>query len=327
MKKPHLLPQLVLKYENKIHIQGQVIWMKPKHLKLKKSANPLYNIKLVYRYFSQKPTKNKQINITVDDVCKEIKIDENGFFHTDFDIRESKKINQVNIDYKLDDGTKVIVPEVSSSFIYNLDNFTDEAVISDIDDTILVSHSTRIRKRIKHLFLKNPHSRKPVSDMAELYNFLTQGKSMIFYISNSQMNLFLMISTFIKKHMFPEGPLLLHEYKVVKEFFKKKDKNKDHDFHKFRSIMFVMHLMKNTRFVLVGDNSQHDPEIYQEIARKYPNRVKAVLIRTYSQKSKRENELEKISQDLESKNIPFITGEDGSELKEKFEEHFNTVNV
>nr|WP_271711696.1 App1 family protein [Marinigracilibium pacificum] len=149
---------------------------------------------------------------------------------------------------------------------------------------------------------------------------------MIFYISNSEMNLFLLISTFITKHDFPKGPLFLNEYKVVKQFFKRKDKNRDHDFHKFRSIMFVMNLMKDTKFILVGDNSQHDPEIYHEIANKYPDRVKAILIRKYNQKSKRSDELKSLKEDLTDLNIPLIIGKDGAELWTKYESQIHTVS-
>ena len=41
----------------------------------------------------------------------------------------------------------------------------------------------------------------------------------------------------------------------------------------------ILHAFPRQRFVLLGDNSQKDPEIYTMIANKYPDRIIAVYIR------------------------------------------------
>lgn len=51
-------------------------------------------------------------------------------------------------------------------------------------------------------------------------------------------------------------------------------------------------------FILIGDDSQKDPEIYAEIAEKYPERVKEIYIRnvknnTGKKRSRIKNKIEK----------------------------------
>lgn len=50
--------------------------------------------------------------------------------------------------------------------------------------------------------------------------------------------------------------------------------------HKFEKIVGLFKMYPKLPFVLVGDNGQHDPEIYARIAQIYPERIKATYIRT-----------------------------------------------
>lgn len=49
---------------------------------------------------------------------------------------------------------------------------TQTGFISDIDDTVLVSHSARTGRKLRVLFTKNPHSRKAFADVVEHYRLL-----------------------------------------------------------------------------------------------------------------------------------------------------------
>jgi phosphatidate phosphatase APP1 len=41
----------------------------------------------------------------------------------------------------------------------------------------------------------------------------------------------------------------------------------------------ILKLLPNRRFVLVGDSGEKDPEIYRFLAKRYPRRIAAILIR------------------------------------------------
>ena len=44
----------------------------------------------------------------------------------------------------------------------------------------------------------------------------------------------------------------------------------------------ILHAFPKQKFVLLGDNSQKDPEIYMSIANKYPEQIAAIYIRNVS---------------------------------------------
>ena len=52
----------------------------------------------------------------------------------------------------------------------------------------------------------------------------------------------------------------------------------DHN-HKFEKIKHVLEFYPNLKYVLMGDDSQHDPFLYENICKIFPVTVKAVYIR------------------------------------------------
>jgi phosphatidate phosphatase APP1 len=51
------------------------------------------------------------------------------------------------------------------------------------------------------------------------------------------------------------------------------------DRYKLRSIETLLQQLPQRRFVLVGDSGQHDPEVFGELARRFPRQVQQVFIR------------------------------------------------
>jgi phosphatidate phosphatase APP1 len=47
-------------------------------------------------------------------------------------------------------------------------------------------------------------------------------------------------------------------------------------------VVRILKVFPKQRFVLLGDNSQKDPEIYATIANKYPDRIVAIYLRNIS---------------------------------------------
>lgn len=58
--------------------------------------------------------------------------------------------------------------------------------------------------------------------------------------------------------------------------------------HKFEKIKHILEFYPNLKYVLLGDDSQDDPYLYEDICKIFPVNVKAVYIRqTGSSKSKK----------------------------------------
>ena len=183
-------------------------------------------------------------------------------------------------------------------------HITQYGFISDIDDTVLVSHSATTGKRLRVLFTSNPRSRKTFADVVKYYHLLSVAHTEpalpnpFFYVSSSEWNLYDYLNEFFKHNELPKGAFLLNEIKRWYQLFKT-GKTKHHG--KLIKVARILHVFPTQRFVLLGDNSQSDPEIYAAVANKYPDRIVAIYLRNIS--SKKESATKKMVQSIESKEI------------------------
>lgn len=156
--------------------------------------------------------------------------------------------------------------------------------ISDIDDTFLVSHTRNAFKKLYILLWKNINKRKIYDDVVPHYQALStagrnakQETNAFFYVSSSEWNLYSFIVKFTEKHDLPRAVLLLKDIKTsLMDFFVTGRGNHNHKFDKIKHILeFYPHL----QYTLLGDDSQHDPFLYENICKIFPVTVKAVYIR------------------------------------------------
>ena len=155
-------------------------------------------------------------------------------------------------------------------------------LISDIDDTFLVSHVTKFWRKLYILITKNAESRKPFKGVVSFYQKLGKGvksgTNPFFYVSSSEWNLYNFLISFCQFHKLPKGALQLKEIKDDWRDFIQKGSFSDHS-HKRVKIERILKLFPTKKFVLLGDNGQHDPSIYHDIVTRYPDQILAVYIR------------------------------------------------
>ena len=157
-------------------------------------------------------------------------------------------------------------------------------VISDIDDTFLVSHTLNPFKKLYVLLFKNVNKRKIYDDVVAHYQALsTAGRenkeefNAFFYVSSSEWNLYRFITKLAEIHQLPKAVLLLKDIKTsLADFFITGRGNHN---HKFDKIKHILEFYPNLEYVLLGDDSQHDPFLYEAICKIFPVTVKAVYIR------------------------------------------------
>ncbi|MEP6582760.1 MAG: phosphatase domain-containing protein [Ginsengibacter sp.] len=156
------------------------------------------------------------------------------------------------------------------------------AFISDIDDTFLISHSSKLRKRLYVLFTKNARSRKPFEGVVNHYRQLAEPghgdhiMNPFFYVSSSEWNLYQLIVEFSRENQLPAGVYLLNQIKKVSEILRT-GQNKHSG--KFTRIVRIIEMYPQLKFILMGDDTQQDPYIYLSIAEHFPGNVFAVYIR------------------------------------------------
>lgn len=153
-------------------------------------------------------------------------------------------------------------------------------LISDLDDTILVSEVTRKRRLLSNSFLKNPAQRQAVPGTAALYTQIRQSNPFpeatpLFYLSASPRQLHRAIEEFLDINHFPQGILITRRVGVDKA----SDSLLDTFSYKTRRIEEIFTRLPQVRFILAGDDGEKDPEIYDWIRQHYPDRVEAIWIR------------------------------------------------
>ena len=177
---------------------------------------------------------------------------------------------------------------------------TQYAFISDIDDTVIISHSATIIKRLHVLFTKHPRTRSAFEHVVKHYNMLALANTQkdvpnpFFYVSSSEWNLYYYLSEFFSHNHFPEGIFLLNQIKQLQGLLKTgKTKHEG----KILRIARVLSSFPKQQFVLLGDNSQKDPDIYFAITEKYAGKIHAVYIRNVRKDSEQSTAamLDKIS--------------------------------
>jgi phosphatidate phosphatase APP1 len=176
---------------------------------------------------------------------------------------------------------EILTPPVQCAF----------GVISDIDDTIVVSHATNFLKMARVLFLGNARTRLPFAGVAAFYRALEQGAANgrasggpnpFFYVSSSPWNVYDLLSDFMDLQGIPRGPLLLRDY----DLDHRRLLHFSHRDYKLAHIRHVLDTYPHLPFLLIGDSGQEDPEIYRQVVQEYPGRIQAVYVRDVAGKAR-----------------------------------------
>ena len=149
-------------------------------------------------------------------------------------------------------------------------------VISDMDDTVLQSGVSNFLRAARIVLLENARTRLPFAGVAAFYRALAEGaggaRNPIFYVSSSPWNLYDVISGFLEAQEIPAGPLLLRDWDLGPSLFRNQA-------HKSAYVREIFETFPSLPFILVGDSTQEDPEIYADLVASHPERILAVYIR------------------------------------------------
>jgi phosphatidate phosphatase APP1 len=192
----------------------------------------------------------------------------------------------------------------------------DYGFISDIDDTFLVSHTRNPLKKLYLLLFNNLYDRKVFQDVVKHYKALSNSgrennneENTFFYVSSSEWNLYRFITQFAEIHQLPKAVLLLKDIKTsLLDLFI--ISRRGHN-HKFEKIKHILEFYPNLKYTLLGDDSQNDPYLYENICKIFPVNVKAVYIRQTGS-SKKEKTVSALK-NLESLNVKVCYFRESSE--------------
>ncbi|WP_019990031.1 App1 family protein [Rudanella lutea] len=185
--------------------------------------------------------------------------------------------------------------------------FSQFGVISDIDDTVLVTGATSILQTARLTFLGNAYTRLPFGGVAAFYRALQSGPvttlfNPIYYVSSSPWNLYDLLVDFFRIQGVPKGPLLLRDLGLSANQLGASS----HHEHKLAMIEKVMAVNPQLPFVLIGDSGQQDPEIYSQVVRDNPGRIRAVYIRDVSAQDRRDEAVRELIRTTEAYDVPML---------------------
>lgn len=169
---------------------------------------------------------------------------------------------------------RVVKPSLKAPFL----------VISDIDDTILLTGLTEGVAMVARTVLREASQRAAIPGMASLYRGLARGvptragnrkpEPTFFYVSTGSWSFYPTLQEFMQLRGFPQGPMFLTDWGPTERYLRRSGAE-----HKRTAIRRLIEAYPGMPFVLVGDSGQRDPLTYGEMAREFPGRVKLILIR------------------------------------------------
>jgi len=194
--------------------------------------------------------------------------------------------------------SQVLTPAVTATF----------GVVSDMDDTVLQSEVTSFLRAARRVLLENALTRLPFPGVAAFYRALDRGATgaeanPIFYVSSSPWNLYDVIDGFLEAQHIPTGPLLLRDW----DFGRLTER---HAGHKGTVIREIFDTYPELPFLLIGDSGQEDPEIYTELVRERPGRVKAVYIRNVTGHADRTERIQALAREVADGGSTLVLADD-----------------
>jgi phosphatidate phosphatase APP1 len=206
-------------------------------------------------------------------------------------------------------------PCETEALLLVLDERTRFGVVSDIDDTTMVTAVPRPLLAVWNTFVRHSSARRAVPGMPELYRTLQRAHphAAFFYLSTGAWNNAGMLRAFLSRHAYPQGPLLLTDWgPTLTGWFRSGPT------HKETSLEALMSWFPHVRWVLFGDDGQHDVEIYEKVALRRPDRVQAVAIRRLTSRQQvLAGNVPNAGVDAAGPDVPqvpIVTGRDGDEL-------------
>jgi phosphatidate phosphatase APP1 len=241
------------------------------------------NFKKMYKRFVTWKIPDVKVRASFGSFSKTAITDEEGYFEFRVDLTKPIKVSMPWQDIKLELIDQVLKNQSATWAINRVFISSDNVefgVISDIDDTIVPTGATRIVEMLKTTFLGNAHSRIPFPGVASFYQALSNGlvgyeNNPFFYVSSSPWNLYDFLMELLDIHGIPKGPLMLRDIGLSREHFF----SGSHTEHKLLQVERIFEIIRDIPFILIGDSGQHDAEIYLQVIKDFPGRVKMVYIR------------------------------------------------
>lgn len=259
-----------------------------------------------WRSFAGIPVSFASVTVTIGDHVHELVADRGGVIDAVLraDLPTGWQKYQMSVE-----GQK---PVEAGTFI--VDDSVDFGIVCDVDDTVMVTALPRPLVAAWNSFVVDEHARLPVPGMAVLLEQLTSehpGAPMI-YLSTGAWNVAPTLSRFLNRHLFPRGSMLLTDWGPTHDRWFRSGRD-----HKLSNLRMLADQFPHMRWLLIGDDGQHDEAIYFQFQQEHPASVAAVAIRRLSPAEAMLAGGRSPEHDHSTPEIPWVAASDGAGLRKR----------
>jgi phosphatidate phosphatase APP1 len=252
-----------------IRVLGRVLLVRP--VRAGAAEKPRARSVRGWRSFTSVPAGDVAVTVTAGDQEYEVRADRGGVIDTRLELTLPAGLNTISM--RTEGSGTVTAP------VFVVDAKARFGVISDIDDTVMVTALPRPLLAAWNTFVLDEHARRPVAGMAVLYERLVRSHpgSPVIYLSTGAWNVAPTLKRFLSRNLYPAGALLLTDWGPTHDRLFRSGRQHKHD-----NLARLAAEFPKLKWLLIGDDGQHDEELYGEFARAHPRNVAAVCIRQLS---------------------------------------------
>jgi phosphatidate phosphatase APP1 len=260
------------------------------------------------------PLPYAPVRITVGGTQHEVQADNEGFIRAWLELEEPLPADEPwhPVEFHLlgGSGSTRVVTQVAGE-VRVPTSTAAYGVISDLDDTVIQSRITSFLQAVRTVMLGNARTRLPFPGVAAFYQALERGgdgarKNPIFYVSSSPWNIYDIIADFMDVQRIPTGPIHLRDWDVDLDALTSQRLKR----HKEPIIKEILELYPSLPFILIGDDSQKDPEIYRSIIDRFPGRSLAIYIRNVRAEPARSASVQALAKEVLAAGSTLILADD-----------------
>lgn len=209
-------------------------------------------------------------------------------------------------------------------------------LISDVDDSIVITQVPRPLLAARNAFITKPSDRRPVPGMARLlqrlrvealraagthvrgwpstraHRTINSIAAPMAYLSTGAWATAPTLRRYLRTGGFPLGTVILRPWGLSSVGLPPGGIE-----HKLGQFARLTQTIPHVKWILLGDDGQHDPAIFTTLAQTYPDRVAAIIIRTLSPAEhllSHGSPTPKVQVGDIPRQIPVVHGEDGHSL-------------
>ncbi|MFD6177511.1 MULTISPECIES: App1 family protein [unclassified Isoptericola] len=298
---PRLLPYTGYGSPRSVRVLARVLLVPPS-----RASGPLSGVRhpdrRPLRSYLTMPAPGERVRVVVGGADVVVETDRAGYVDVEVPLPEAAPLGAGRHDATL---TALRTGAGAAAPVVVVDDGATFGVVSDIDDTAMVTVVPRPFVAAWNTFVTRASARRPVPGMAELYGRIAADRpdAPFVYLSNGAWNTAGTLSRFLGRHGFPPGPLLLTDWGPTQTGWFRSGPQ-----HKGDSLDRLMTTFPDVRWLLVGDAGQLDEDVYVRASARWPGRVVAIAVRQVARARVRP------SRGRPEPDAPLVHGADGAEL-------------